>query len=69
MNTSQEDRQEITWIFLNASDSEAYLELDESFSENKENIERDKEALIIWSILDGDLLEEERSKLLLGWCG
>ena len=56
-------------MFLNAAESESYLELDECFSDFKDNIERDKDTLIIWSILDGDLLEEERSRLLLGWCG
>jgi hypothetical protein len=32
------------------------------------NIERDHQAVILWSVMDGDFQDEERSKLLLGWC-
>jgi len=41
LTTSLEDRQEITWVFLNASESEAYLEQDDSFCEQLDSVERD----------------------------
>ena len=68
--TSYEDRQDITWIFLNTTGEDAkflkYLE-EEEFDFNSESVERDSNAIIIWSMLDGDLIEEERSQSLLGW--
>lgn len=32
-----------------------------------DNVERDHTATILWSMMDGDFLDEERCKLLLGW--
>jgi len=68
--TSYEDRQDITWIFLNTTGEDEkflkYLE-EEEFDFNSESVERDSNAIIIWSMLDGDLIEEERSQSLLGW--
>jgi hypothetical protein len=68
--TSYQDRQDITWIFLNTTGEDEkflkYLE-EEEFDFNSESVERDSNAIIIWSMLDGDLIEEERSQSLLGW--
>ena len=62
-NTSYDDRQDITWVFLNSEDADKQRE-----SDFETNLERDNSVVILWSVMDGDLQDEERCKLLLGWC-
>jgi hypothetical protein len=54
--TTVEDRNNITWIFLNSKDAETFIEEEDVGNSYFEGVEKDSlsGACILWSILDGD---------------
>lgn len=54
--TTTEDRNNITWIFLNCKDAETFIQEEDLGNSNFEGVEKDclSGACILWSFLDGD---------------